>query len=320
MLGEWKSLIESRDPARWIDQHIHRNELNQPFALYPHQREGLRLAFDFDTDGRLPRDTILYSAVKKSGKTSMLALLALYWAMTQEAPNEITLLANDLEQTQARVYASIQKLLRYNPELDPGATVNGKEIRLSNDSVIKPMASEYAGASGSNHGFVGLDELWAYTLERSRRLYEELISVPTRLNSIKVVTTYAGFENESKLFGDLYRLGVGTDEHDAGQGESLHPDLPIYGHREARIFTYWDHQPRFPWQTPATTPHKSGCCDRVPICAFMKIAGPPAKRSSLLLRCGILAWIRCTGRCCRLGKVDSSSVSMARLSTIWPRW
>jgi hypothetical protein len=79
LLQEWKGLIESRDPAIWIDQHIHRNELNQPFALYPHQREVLRLAFDFDTEGRLPWDTIIYSAVKKSGKTSMLALLALYW-------------------------------------------------------------------------------------------------------------------------------------------------------------------------------------------------------------------------------------------------
>jgi phage terminase large subunit-like protein len=251
MLGEWKTLIESRDPTVWIEQHIHRNELNQPFALYPHQREVLRLAFDFDTEGRLPRDTILYSAVKKSGKTSMLALLALYWAMTQEAPNEIILLANDLEQTQARAYATIQKLLRYNPELDPGANIRGKEILLSNDSVIKPIASEYAGAAGSNHGLCGMDELWAYTSERSRRLYEELTPVPTRMNSIRLITTYAGFENESKLLRDLYIQAVDCDEHQDGKGERLHPDLPIYGNREARIFAYWDHQPRFGWQTPA---------------------------------------------------------------------
>jgi phage terminase large subunit-like protein len=249
LISEWKTLMVQRDPALWIDQHIKKNELNQPFVLYPHQREVLRLAFDFDTQGKLPWDTIIYSAVKKSGKTSMLALLALYWAMTQEAPNEIILLANDLEQTQARAYASIIKLLRYNHEIDPGASISGKEIRLSNDSVIKPIASEYAGAAGSNHGCVGLDELWAYTSERSRRLYEELTSVPTRLNSIKVITTYAGFENESELLRSLYLQAVDRDEHPDGQGERLHPDLPIYGNREARIFAYWDHQPRLPWQT-----------------------------------------------------------------------
>ena len=29
----------------------------------------------------------------------------------------------------------------------------------------------------------------------------------------------------------------------------LHPDLPIYANRDARIFAYWDHAPRMPWQT-----------------------------------------------------------------------
>jgi hypothetical protein len=141
--------------------------------------------------------------------------------------------------------------LRYNPELDPGANISGKEIHLSNDSAIKPIASEYAGASGSNYGFCGMDKLWAYTSERSRRLYEELTSVPTRLNSVKIVTTYSGFENESKLLWDLYLQAVDRDEHKNGKGERLHPELPIYGNRDARIFAYWDHQPRFGWQTSA---------------------------------------------------------------------
>lgn len=243
--------LERRDPALWIAVHVQRSELNQPFGLFEHQREVLRLAFDFDADGRLPWDTIIYSAVKKNGKTSILALLSLFWAATQEAPNEIILLANDLEQTQARAYATVQKLLRYNPGIDPGAVGSGKEVRLGNDSVIKPIASEYAGAAGSNHGLVGLDELWAYTSERSRRLYEELTSVPTRRNSIKLVVSYAGFENESQLLWDLYVQAVDPDEHKDGKGERLHPTLPVYGNREARIFAYWDHEPRFPWQSRA---------------------------------------------------------------------
>jgi phage terminase large subunit-like protein len=27
--------------------------------------------------------------------------------------------------------------------------------------------------------------------------------------------------------------------------------LPLYANREARLFVYWDHEPRLPWQTPA---------------------------------------------------------------------
>jgi len=57
----------------------------------------LRLAFAFDSDGRLPYDTILYSCIKKSGKTTLNGASTLAWGFTQEAPNEILILANDLE-------------------------------------------------------------------------------------------------------------------------------------------------------------------------------------------------------------------------------
>ena len=61
-----------------------------------HQRKILRLAFAFDQDGRLPWDTILYSCIKKSGKATLNGALTLGWGFTQEAPNEILILANDL--------------------------------------------------------------------------------------------------------------------------------------------------------------------------------------------------------------------------------
>jgi hypothetical protein len=92
-------------------------------------------------------------------------------------------------------------------------------------------------------------ELWGYTSESSTRLWEELTPVPTRKNSIRFISTYAGFEGESGLLWDLYKQVVSQDEHPEGQGERLHPDLPIYGNRDARIFAYWDHEPRMPWQT-----------------------------------------------------------------------
>ena len=48
-------------------------------------------------------------------------------------------------------------------------------------------------------GFVSYDELWGYTSESSTPIWEELTPVPTRRNSIRLVTTYAGFEGESQL-------------------------------------------------------------------------------------------------------------------------
>ena len=97
--------MKNISPIHFIDKLVKKNELDQPFRLSDHQREVLRLAFAFDQDGRLPWDTILYSCIKKSGKTTLNGAVTLGWGFTQEAPNEILTLANDLEQTLARVFS-----------------------------------------------------------------------------------------------------------------------------------------------------------------------------------------------------------------------
>jgi len=240
-----------RDPLAFIDDLVKRNELGQPFYFLEHQREIVRLAFAFDGDGRLVYDTFIYSCPKKSGKTTINAALTLWWAFTQEAPNEILIIANDLEQAQGRVFKAVAGLIHHNRDLARSAEIQSRHILLSNGTTITALASEYAGAAGSNHGLTSWDELWGYTSESSRRLWEELTPVPTRRNSIRFITTYAGWENESMLLWDLHRLGVDNVEHPDGRGEHLHQDLPIYANREARLFIYWDHEARMPWQTPA---------------------------------------------------------------------
>jgi len=158
-------------------------------------------------------------------------------------------LANDLEQTLARVFKTMEGIIQHNPELQREAEVQSRTIYLANGTTVTAISGDYAGAVGSNHGFVSYDELWGYTSESSTRLWEDLTPVPTRKNSIRFISTYAGFEGESGLLWDLYKQVVSKDEHPEGQGERLHPDLPIYANREARIFAYWDHEPRMPWQT-----------------------------------------------------------------------
>lgn len=239
----------TRDPVAFIDRFVRVNELGQPFSLLPHQREVLSAAFPFDADGRLPWDTIIYSTTKKSGKTTINAALTLWWGFTQEAPNELKLVANDLEQSMSRTFAVIKGLLRYNPELDLSADVRAQIITLSNGTTIQALANDYAGEAGANQGETSWTELWAFVSESSRRLWEELTPVPTRRNSIRIIDTYAGFEGESDLLFGLYKLGVSADEHADGQGERLHAILPIYANRAARLFIYWDHEPRMPWQT-----------------------------------------------------------------------
>ena len=149
------------------------------------------------------------------------------------------------------MFKAIAGIVKHNPELARSAEVQTRQIILSNGTTITALASEYAGAAGSNHGFTSWDELWGYSSESSRRLWEELTGVPTRRNSIRFITTYAGWENESALLSDLYKQGVGKEEQPDGQGVSIHPELPIYANKDARLFAYWDHEPRMPWQTEA---------------------------------------------------------------------
>ena len=137
----------------------------------------LRLAFDFDQDGRLPYNTILYSCIKKSGKTTLNGAVTLAWGFTQQAPNEILILANDLEQTLARVFRTMERIIQHNPELQREAEVQSRTIYLANGTTVTAISGDYAGAAGSNHGFSSWDELWGYTSESSRRLWEELIII-----------------------------------------------------------------------------------------------------------------------------------------------
>lgn len=42
---------------------------------------------------------------------------------------------------------------------------------MNNRRTITAISGDYAGAAGSNHGFVSYDELWAYASESSTRLW-----------------------------------------------------------------------------------------------------------------------------------------------------
>ena len=236
------------DPCAFIDAFVKYSELAKPFSLLPHQREQFRTSFQFDGAGKLKHETIVWSKPKKGAKTFENALVCLWWAFTQEAPNEVLVLANDLEQAVGRVFSTIARLIENNVALGQSARVGQKEIVLSNGTKILALASEYAGAAGSNHGLCSLDELWAFSSERARRLYEELTPVPTRKNSIRLITSTAGIVGESELLWGLYVQGVGKEEHRDGQGARMLGELPIYENAEARLLTLWDHTPRTPWQ------------------------------------------------------------------------
>jgi len=223
---------------QWIDRTAER-----PIVLMPHQKRFLRHVLTRDADGRFPYVTIIDSQVKKSGKTELAALVTLWVALTEPGLPECYVLANDLEQAQARSFAAIKQVIQRNPILRAECKVAQRRIILPSGGFIEALPSDYAGGAGANPTMTTWDELWAYRSESSMRLFEEFTPVPTRKNSIRWIATYAGFKGESTLLERLYERVV-------TRRNRIDDDLEWYHEPSSSTFAFWSHTPRMPWQTP----------------------------------------------------------------------
>jgi phage terminase large subunit-like protein len=216
-----------------------------------------------DKDGYFPYETIVYSTIKKEGKTTLAGAVGAWFAACVEPPNLILTLANDQEQSAGRIFGAMTPTLNALGCRVPTAVSAKPEVRLPNGTTVQAIANNYAGAAGANYGLTLWSELWAYTTERSRRLYEELVPVPTKKTSIRWVETYVGFEDESELLLDLF-LRIFTDTDETGIREfspAGHRVVPVpeliditsegrptcYHIPEEGLFYYHNHTPRMPW-------------------------------------------------------------------------
>jgi phage terminase large subunit-like protein len=249
-------------------------ETNAPIQLEPIQHVILRLFFDpeFAVSVGCPTgfQSYIYSTVKKSGKTTVAALVARWITERWGSMNEVYTVANDLDQSRGLVYDKVIKSLQLDPRYDrakaeiPGYwDVLRRDItHLPSHSIIKALSGDYAGQAGMNPTASFWSELWGYTHEKSLRLWDEMTPVPTRPRSIRWVETYAGFEGESSLLIDQHRLATSPDRgarrltrDDVPDWPSDAPEvheLPLYVNATARMITYWDdgeNARRMPWQT-----------------------------------------------------------------------
>lgn len=163
--------------------------------------------------GKFPYETIVYSTIKKEGKTTLAGAVGAWWAACIEPTNRILCLANDQEQSAGRIFGAMLPTLEALGARVPRSQSSKPEIRMSNGSIVQAIANNYAGNAGDNYGLTLWSELWAYTSERARRLYDELVPVPTKRNSLRWIETYVGFKDESLLMLKLFnRIFKDTDE------------------------------------------------------------------------------------------------------------
>ena len=126
-------------------------ETGEPFVLSDAERWFLKFAFQLNGDGKLKFPELVFGAIKKSGKTTLAAVIMLTMILLFGGRfAEGYCVANDLEQAQSRVFAMIKRIIDGSPLLM-------HEAKMTNDRVVFPrfynatiiaVASDAASAAG----------------------------------------------------------------------------------------------------------------------------------------------------------------------------
>jgi phage terminase large subunit-like protein len=213
--------------------------------LFPLQKRILGHCLTPDANDHFPYTTILYSAPKKSGKTTIGASVGSWFLQCGPAGSEIYSIANDQEQS-LRIFDDIG----WDASMNHGIVPTKYLLRWPDTgSYIKAIAQEHKSAAGGRQAMTLWDELWGYTSPRSMSMWAEMQPVPTVPISLRVVVTYAGTVGESTLLEDLYQKVVIEGEPVPELADIVDSAGRPVCWRKGRIFAYWDTEPRMPWQT-----------------------------------------------------------------------
>jgi phage terminase large subunit-like protein len=225
-------------PTAFIESYLCDPDTGKPYKLLPAERAFLKHALKVDSDGRLLYPLLVYSAPKKSGKTAFGAILVLTVILLYGGRfGEGYSCSNDLEQAMSRVFEVCKRIIEASPLLRASAKVSADRIAFpATHATITCLASDYASAAGGHPTIAIFDELWGYTSERAHRLWDELVPVPTRKISCRLVVTHAGFDGEANLLYQLYQRGLAL------------PEVSRNLHAGDGMLMFWSHDPIAPWQ------------------------------------------------------------------------
>jgi hypothetical protein len=226
-----------------------------PIQFVDHQKRILNEALSKKPSGKFKYANVIYSAPKKSGKSTTASAVGLYLA-AKTPYARIYAIANDEKQSDARLFLPISICLQEHKtkklKFKDARIIEsqGKAI-LSNNSIIEAIPVDSKGEAGSEPTAVIFSELWAYDIPAKRKLFTEMTIPPTKWGrSIRWIETYAGYKGESDLLWELYQ--------EATVNGYPHPDFldligrdgepVVWVNDEASMFCYWDTAHRMPDQ------------------------------------------------------------------------
>lgn len=232
------------DPVEWIQNEFYIPETGQPMELYPAQIEPLREALSLE-NGQFKYSLVLWSAIKKSAKSSIAGAVGLWMAFNRPYAN-VRIIGNDLKQSISRVYEYCRRAIELHPQWKSQCKINRSEIYLPNHSKIEAVACDPSGEAGGGDDIVIYTELWAWKNEAAQKLWSETTLSPLKFGqSLRWAETYAGFVGGGSpvLWGLYENLVQHKDPYNAEYETYLNPNT--------RQFALWMTKPSLPWQTPA---------------------------------------------------------------------
>ena len=228
-----------------------------PIRLSDLQKKIVDEALSRDANGLFKYATIIYSTIKKSGKSAIAGGVSLY--MSQFAPfGRVYLLANDANQSDNRLFYPVKDCVKFHKK--NGLLLQNTKIvehrakaYFENESIIEAIACDAAGEAGSEPTAVIISEAWAYDTDKKKQLFTELTIPPTMYGrAIRWVESYAGYQGQSDILWNLYQTGVLNGVPHPDFLDVVSEEGPVVRVNEtARMFCYWDHEPRMIWQNEA---------------------------------------------------------------------
>lgn len=210
--------------------------------LHPSQSIPLLEALRRDETGRFAYSTIVWSAIKKSAKSSVASAVGLWFAF-RKPYSTVRVIANDLKQAESRVYYYMRRAIDLHPEWKHTCKVNNYKIFLPNNSTIEAIPIDPKGEAGGGDDCVIYSEIWGWKTTAAIRMWTETTLSPLKMGqSLRWCETYAGFIDDSPILEQLYKSGV-------EEGRVINADYEMYANDVARQFTLWNTKPYLPWQT-----------------------------------------------------------------------
>lgn len=229
------------DPVAFLETFVYDPESGRLLVLEDEQKVAIRHLTRRDEDGNFLYSTLIYSAPKKSGKTTVSAGLIL-WHAWQVDRGQTYVIGNDLKQADNRLFRVIEYTVTHHPIMRRFASIKNYNIKLDNGTTIEALPIDPEGEAGAIPTAICFTEMWGFKGRKAELMWTELALSPTKKGqSFKLIETYAGHSGESVVLERLY-YSVVKPEY------LVDPERELYANPAAGIAAYWCTRRALSWQ------------------------------------------------------------------------